>query len=262
VIDQNQCPIHAEEIRTTMYEERSNQMPCQCVEYAIECSCGVARSVGSDCDSGPHNIRFTPEVPAWPVRVDMKNEPEHLPSGIRPALPESLLNGCVLAEVDDMVEDIAYVVPAAGDLVVALGFDPATPYVERVIVRCAGVHQVTAPLFSAHTVLPLAAVADQDSWWRDVTFGTVAVLGAVVDLDKTWVTTHPATAWDVEQLNVPPGSPVHVVYIRLTVTRADMVAAAVPGGLVLKLPAGRVNLGSPLPEHVSDRRVSDHAHAA
>jgi hypothetical protein len=185
----------------------------------------------------------------------MKNEPEHLPPGIRPALPEALLNGCVLAEVGDMVEDIAYVVPAASDLVAVLGLDPATPYVERVIIRCDGVYQVDSPLFSAHTVLPLAAVAGRDSRWRTVPFGTVALPGAVVDLDQTWVTTHPATAWEVEQLDIRPGSPVHVVSIRLTVTRADLATAAVPGGLVLKLPAGRVNFGSPLPEHVSDRRV-------
>jgi hypothetical protein len=185
----------------------------------------------------------------------MKNEPENLPPGIRPAPPECLLNGCVLAEVDDMTEDIAYAVPAAGDLVAALGLDPATPHVDRVIVRCDGWHQVDVPLFSAHTVLPLEAVAGSDATWRDTTFGTVALPGAIVDLGQTWVTTHPATAWDVQQLDVRPGSPVHMVHIRLTVTRAARATAAVPGGLVLKLPAGRVTLGSPLPEYVTDRRA-------
>jgi len=126
------------------------------------------------------------------------NEPEHLPSGIGPAPPESLLNGCVLAEVDDLA----------------------------------------------------------------VPFGTVALPGAVVDLGQTWVTTQLTTAWDVEQLDVRPGSPMYVVCIRLTVTRADRGTAAVPGGLVLKLPKGRVNLGLPLPEHASDRRASDHANVA
>jgi hypothetical protein len=42
-------------------------------------------------------------------------------------------------KVDDMTEDIAYVAPAASDLVAALSLDPATPYIERVIILFDGV---------------------------------------------------------------------------------------------------------------------------
>src|SRR5215475_11469717 len=99
-----QAHDRSEEVRSTMHEQPPNEAP-----------------VSGDHDSGPHNVRFTPQAPVWPVRVDMKNEPENLPPGVGPAPPESLLNGCVLAEVDNMTEDIAYAAPAAGELVAALG---------------------------------------------------------------------------------------------------------------------------------------------
>jgi hypothetical protein len=85
----------------------------------------------------------------------------------------------------------------------------------------------------------------------------VAGPGALVTVQDVRITTCAATAWDVESLAVRAGSPINVVWVRLTI--AFGAGASLPGGLVLKLPADRVTFGSPIPEQVRDHRVGVHA---
>jgi hypothetical protein len=81
----------------------------------------------------------------------------------------------------------------------------------------------------------------------------VAVPGALVAVQDAWITTCPATGWDVEALAVRNGSAINVVWVRFTI--AFGADAPLPGGLVLKLPADRVVFASPIPEQVRDHRV-------
>lgn len=112
---------------------------------------------------------------------------------------------------------------------------------------------------SSHTLVPFGVVAGHDLTWRGVEFGQVAVPGAIVVVEDAWITTCAATAWDVEALAVRAGSPINVVWVRVTL--AFGAGEALPGGLVLKLPADRVVFASPIPEQVRDHRVRVHAAA-
>jgi hypothetical protein len=103
-------------------------------------------------------------------------------------------------------------------------------------------------------VIPFGILAGHDLTWCGVEFGQVAVPGALVAVQNAWITTCAATAWDVEALAVRNGSPINVVWVRLTI--AFGADASLPGGLVLKLPADRVVFfTSPIPQQVHDHRV-------
>lgn len=242
----NELDLSELDVREDLIE--GNRVPDRC-----------ARPIESDNDSGPHYVRFVPDAPAWPVRVDMLNEPDRLPDGVGPAPPQAIRHGCVLAEVDNFQEDGVYAVRADSELVQALGL-PALPWIERVKVRYDREDIPLYPLLSAHTLIPCAAVTEQDSWWRDLSFGMVAVPGAVVHPGDTWVRTSPATAWEAQALGVRPGADIHLIMMKFTVECASQQQPAhrFPGGLVIKLPAGRVTLESPLPPHVRDCRTSSH----
>lgn len=212
------------------------------------------RPVESDSDSGPHYVRFVPDAPAWPVRIDMRNEPDWLPDGVGPAPAQAIRHGCVLAEVDNIQEDSVYAVRADDELVQALGL-PAMAWVERVKVRYDREDLPLHPLVSAHTIIPCAAVTGHDPSWRDLSLGMVAVPGAVVHPADTWMTTSPATPWEAEALRVRPGADIHLVMMRFTINYASQ---SFPGGLAVKLPAARVTLETPLPAHIRDCRASSH----
>jgi hypothetical protein len=182
--------------------------------------------------------------PAWPVRLDMDGS--WVPLGVNPAPSEDLLNGFMPAESDEAVEDAVYSVRAADDLITGLGLDRARPWLDRVLVRLDPDQGAWAPVCTAHTVVPFEVVAGHDLTWRGVEFGQVAVPGALVAVQDAWITTSPATAWDVEALAVRSGSPINVVWVRLEI--AFGADAWLPGGLVLKLPADRVVFASPIPQ--------------
>jgi hypothetical protein len=195
------------------------------------------------------------DEPAWPVRLDM--DASWVPPGVNPAPPEDLPNGFLPAESDECAEDTVYSTPAADDLVTGLGLDSAQPWLDRVLVRLDPDQGAWAPVCSAHTVLPFAVVAGHDLTWRGVEFGQVAVPGATVAVQDTRITTCAATAWDVEALAVRAGSPIDIVWVRLTI--AFGAEASLPAGLVLKLPANRVVFASPIPKQIRDHRVRIHA---
>ena len=102
-------------------------------------------------------------------------------------------------------------------------------------------------------------MAGHDLTWRGVEFGQVAVPGAIVAVEDAWITTCAATAWDVEALAVRAGSPINVVWVRLTLAFGG--GSSLPAGLVLNLPAGRVVFDSPIPAQVRDHRVRVHSAA-
>jgi hypothetical protein len=157
------------------------------------------------------------------------------------------------AESDECAEDAVYSVRATDDLVAGLGLDSAPPWLDRVLVRQDPDHGAWAPVCTAHTVVPFEIVAGHDLTWRGVEFGQVAVPGALVAVQGAWITTCPATAWDVEALAVRNGSPINIVWVRLEI--AFGANAPLPAGLVLKMPADRVIFSSPIPEQVRDHRV-------
>jgi hypothetical protein len=195
--------------------------------------------------------------PAWPVRLDMYGS--WVPLGVNPAPPEDLPNGFMPAESDETVEDAVYSVRATDDLIAGLGLDRAQPWLDRVLVRLDPDQGAWAPVCTAHTVVPFQVVAGHDLTWRGVEFGQVAVPGALVAVQDAWITTCAATAWDVEALAVRNGSPINVVWVRLTIAfEAD---EPLPAGLVLKLPADRVVFHSPIPQQVRDHRVRVHGAA-
>jgi hypothetical protein len=173
--------------------------------------------------------------------------------GVNPAPPEELPNGFMPAESDEWAEDAVYSVRATDDLVAGLGLDSAQPWLDRVLVRQDPEQGAWAPVCTAHTVVPFEIVAGHDLTWRGVEFGQVAVPGALIAVQDASITTCAATAWDVEALAVRNGSPINVVWVRLTI--AIGTDAPLPGGLVLKLPADRVVFDSPIPEQVRDHRV-------
>jgi hypothetical protein len=189
--------------------------------------------------------------PAWPVRLDMDGS--WIPLGVKPAPPEDLPNGFMPAESDECAEDAVYSLRATDDLITGLGLDNAQPWLDRVLVRQDPDHGAWAPVCTAHTVVPFGILAGHDLTWRGVEFGQVAVPGALVAVQDAWITTSPATAWDVEALAVRHGSPINVVWVRLEI--AFGTDASLPGGLVLKLPADRVVFASPIPKQVRDHRV-------
>jgi hypothetical protein len=204
---------------------------------------------------GTHNLRFVLDEPAWPVRLDM--DASWVPPDVNPAPPEDLPNGFMPAESDEWTQDTVYSTRAADELVTGLGLDPAQPWLDRVLVRLDPDQGPWAPVCNAHTVLPFAVVAGHDLTWRDVEFGQAAVPGAIVAVQDAWITTRAATAWDVEALAVRAGSPINIVWVRLTI--AFGAGAPLPAGLVLRLPADRVVFTSPIPKQVRDHRVRIHA---
>jgi hypothetical protein len=235
-----------------------NSVPCRwCADAG--CGCGISLDGESCWELGTHSLRFMLHEPGWPVRLDMDGS--WVPMGMHPAPAEDLPNGFLPAESDNTAEDTMHAVRAADDLVAGLGLDRAAgPWLDRVIVRIDPELGPQAAVCSAHTVVPYGVVAGHDPSWRHVEFGQVAVPGATVMVEDTWITTHRANAWDVEELAVPDGSPVNVVWLRLTL--AFPSGKRVPSGLVVKLPPGRVVFGSPIPEQVRDQRVRVHGAAA
>ena len=228
-----------------------NVAPSRC-EHA-GCECGITQPGWFD-DLGTHNLRFVLDEPGWPVRLDM--DASWVPLGVNPAPPEDLPNGFMPAESDEWAEDTVYTTRAADELVTGLRLDPAQPWLDRVLVRLDPDQGVRAPVCSAHTVVPFDFVAGHDLTWRDTEFGQVAVPGAIVAVQDAWITTSAATGWDVEALAVRAGSPINIVWVRVTL--ACGAGAPLPAGLVLKLPAGRVDFDSPIPTQVRDHRVRIH----
>jgi hypothetical protein len=195
------------------------------------------------------------DEPAWPVRLDMDGS--WVPMGVTPAPPEDLPNGFMPAESDNCDEDTVYSTRAADELVTGLGLDSAQPWLDRVLVRIDPEQGAWAPVCSAHSVVPFTMVAGHDLTWRGVEFGQVAVPGAIVAVQDAWITTYAATPLDVEALAVRAGSPINIVWVRLTI--AFGTGTPHPAGLVLKLPADRVVFTSPIPKQVRDHRVRIHA---
>ena len=232
--------------------QHPNVVPSPC-EHA-GCGCGITRPGWFD-NLGTHNLRFVLDEPGWPVRLDM--DASWVPLGVNPAPPEDVPNGFMPAESDECAEDTAYATRAADELVTGLGLENAQPWLDRVLVRLDPSQGAWAPVCSAHTVVPFTAVAGHDLTWRGVEFGQVAVPGALVTVHDTWITTNVATGWDAEALAVRTGSPINIVWVRVTL--ACGARASLPAGLVLKLPADRVVFSSPIPEQVRDHRVRIHA---
>lgn len=235
-----------------------NSVPCRWCEDA-GCGCGISLDGVSVWELGTHRFRFMLGEPAWPGRLDMHGS--WCPHGVNPAPAEDLSDGFLPAESENTAEDTMYSVRAADDLVVGLGLDTAAgPWLDRVIVRIDAETGPQAAVCSAHTIVPYEVVAGHDPSWRSVEFGQVAVPGAIVVVEDTWITSHRASAWDIEELAVLEGSPVNVVWLRLTLTFQS--GKRLPGGLAFMLPANRIVFASPIPQQVRDQRVSVHAEAA
>jgi hypothetical protein len=230
--------------------QRPNVVPSRCAH--VGCTCGITRpGFAADSDLRRHNLRFVLHEPAWPVRLDM--DASWCPWACTPHPRRTCRTGFVPAESDEWAEDAVYSVRASDDLIAGLGLDRAQPWLDRVLVRQDPDQGAWAPVCTAHTVVPFEVVAGHDLTWRGVEFGQVAVPGVLVAVQDAWITTCPATTWDVEALAVRTGSPINVVWVRLEI--AFGAEATLPGGLVLKLPADRVVFASPIPQQVRDHRV-------
>lgn len=231
-----------------------NSVPCRSCEVA-GCGCGISLDGQSRWEMGTHRFRFMLDEPAWPGRLDMHGS--GCPHRVNPAPAEDLSDGFLPAESENTAEDTMYSVPATDDLVAGLGLDiDAGPWLDRVIVRIDAQTGPQAAVCSAHTIIPYGIVAGHDPSWRSVEFGQVAVPGAIITVEDTWITTHRASAWDVEHLAVPASSPIDVVWFRLTL--AFRSGTRLPGGLVFTLPAIRIVFASPTPKQVCDQRGPAH----